>query len=66
MLDEIFMADMEELYRTVQDMAAACPFVDQSVLDKVREMAEEFAERYQLSADALFSNLTALLGLESE
>jgi len=66
MMDELFIADMDELYRAVQDLAVACPYVDQSVLDRVREMVDEFAERYQLSADALFSNLMPVLGLEEE
>ena len=61
LMDEIFLSELGELYDAVQALIIANPILDDEVLSQIRTRVGEFAGRYQISADVLYSNIVAAL-----
>lgn len=66
LMDETFLSDLGELYDDVQALAIANPVLNDAVLGQLRNLVDDFAERYPISADVLYSNIVAALEGDDE
>ncbi|TAK36119.1 MAG: hypothetical protein EPO21_04020 [Chloroflexota bacterium] len=60
------MSELGELYDAVQALTIANPTLDDVVLRHIRILVNEFTERYQISADVLYSNIVSALESDEE